>query len=206
VRIEEIGAEKAEELNVDPAEGVLIIEVLPNTAAAKAGLRSGDRILKFAGHVVHNPRQLQEYVEQASLGTLQTAEIMRDGNPQSIRVVASPLPKTFGLAGALLRDPKLAVGSTLNDLGIKVADLTKADIKRFGYTGFQGALIKEVEPGGPADQAGIRGGMLVMKVERKEIHSAAEFQASMKNQSLTKGVMLLMRTPDGGNRLIQLRK
>ena len=107
VRIEEIRAEKAEELGVAPGKGVLIAEVFPDTPAAKAGLRKSDRILKFAGHEVHNPRQLQELVEQTELGTSQAAQIIRDGKPQTVQVVASPLPKTFGLAGTILQDPKL---------------------------------------------------------------------------------------------------
>ena len=55
-------------------------------------------------------------------------------------------------------------------------------------------------------RAGIRGGMLVMQVDKKAIRSAAEFKQAMKNRSLSKGVMLLVRTPEGGNRLVQLRK
>ena len=90
-----------------------------------------------------------------------------------------------------MQDPKLAAGSTVDELGIKVADLTKADIERFGYEGFKGALVKEVEPDGLAAQAGIRGGMLIMQVEKKAVRSAAEFKQAMKDQSLSKGVMLL---------------
>jgi len=206
VRIEEIRAQQAEELGTDPGKGVLVAEVFPDTPAAKAGLRKNDRILKFAGHEVHNPRQLQEYVEQAKLGTSQIAQIIRDGKPQTVQVVVSSLPRNFGLAGTILQDPKLMVSSTVKELGIKIADLTKADIERFGYAGFKGALIKEVEPDGLAAQTGIRSGMLVMQVEKKAIRSAAEFNTAMRNQSLSMGVMLLIRTPDGGNRLVQLRK
>ena len=206
VRIEEIRAEKAAELGIDPGNGVLVAEVFPDTPAAKAGLRKNDRILKFAGRVVHNPRQLQELVEQTEMGTSQAAEVIRDGKPQIFRVVATPLPKNFGLAGVILQDPKLSGGSTVSELGIKIADPTKADIERFGYAGFKGALVKEVELDGPAAQVGIRGGMLIMQVEKTAVRSSAEFRTAMKNQSLSKGVMLLVRTPEGGNRLVQLRK
>ena len=45
-----------------------------------------------------------------------------------------------------------------------------------------------------------------MQVDKKAVRSAAEFNQAMKNQSLSKGVMLLIRTPEGGNRLVPLRK
>ncbi len=206
VRIEESRAQQAEKPGIDHAKGVLIAEVFPDSPAAKAGLRKNDRILEFAGREVHNPRQLQELVEQTELGMSQTAQIVRDGKPQTVQVVASPMPKSLGLAGTILQDPKLAADSTVDDLGIKVADLTKADIERFDYKGFKGAVIKEVESGGLAAQAGIRGGMLITQVEKKAVRSAAEFKQAMKDQSLSKGVMLLIRTPEGGNRLVPLRK
>ena len=45
-----------------------------------------------------------------------------------------------------------------------------------------------------------------MQVEKQAVRSAGEFRIAMKSQSLAKGVMLLVRTPDGGNRLVQVRK
>jgi C-terminal processing protease CtpA/Prc len=140
------------------------------------------------------------------LGSSQAAQIVRDGKPQTVQVVAIPLPKSFGLAGAILQDPKFAAGAALGEIGIKISDPTKAEIARLGYTGFKGALVKEVEPDGLAVRAGIRSGMLVVQVEKQAVHSAGEFAAAMKNQSLSKGVMLLVRTPEGGNRLVQLRQ
>ena len=206
VRIEEIRAVQAQKPGIDPGNSVLIAEVFPDGPAAKAGLRRNDRILKFAGHEVHNPRQLQELVEQAELGVPQTAQIVRDGKPLAVQIVASSMPKSSGLAGKILQDPKLAAGSMVTELGIRVMDLTKADIDRFDYKGFEGALIKEVDPDGLAAQAGIRGGMLILQVDKNKIRSAAEFHQAMKNQSVSKGVMLLVRTPEGGNRLVPLRK
>ena len=79
-------------------------------------------------------------------------------------------------------------------------------MKRFDYQGFRGALVKEVEPGGLAEQAGLRGGMLVMQVDKMAVHSVVEFRRAMKQQSLSKGVMLLVRTPEGGNRLVTVRR
>ena len=206
VRIEEIHAEPDAEPAIAAGKGVLVVEVFPDGPAAKAGLRKNDRILKFAGHEVRAPRQLQELVEQTGLGTSQTVQIIRDGKPQAVQVMASLQPKSFGLAGRILQDPQLAASSAVSGLGLTVADLTKADIDRFAYAGFKGALVKEVEPAGLAARAGIRSGMLIMQVDKRTVRSAAEFHQALKNQPLTKGVMLLLRTPEGGNRLVPVRK
>ena len=47
-------------------------------------------------------------MEQTEVGTSLAAQIVRDGKPQTLHVVASPLPKNFGLAGTILQDPKLS--------------------------------------------------------------------------------------------------
>jgi serine protease Do len=205
VQIEEIGAEKATDLAIAPGVGVLVAKVFPDTPAAKAGIRKDDRILQFAGREIHSPRQLQEVVEHTEPGSPQTAQIVRDGKPLSLQVVAGSLPRNVGLAGSILREPKPFDGLQLEDLGIRIDNLTKTDSDRFGYGGYQGALITVVEPNGPAGKAGIQAGSLVMQVEKTTVASAAEFKLAMKAHSLSKGVMLLIRTPGGGNRLVQLK-
>jgi serine protease Do len=206
VRVEETLAEETKEQGTNPGRGVRVTEVLPDTPAAKAGLRNGDRIHKFAGQEVRNPRQLQGIVEQTESGTSQTVEIVRDGKPHALQITAGSLPKSPGLAGKILQAPIASTGSAIKELGINVADLSKADVERFGYAGFKGAIVKEVDPDGLAAQCGIRTGMLVRQVEKRAVFSAAEFVAAMRDRSLAEGVMLLIRTPDGGNRLVQLRK
>ena len=56
-----------------------------------------------------------------------------------------------------------------------------------------------------AEQAGLRGGMLVMQVDTTAVHSVVELRRAIKQQSLSKGVMLLVRTPEGGNRLVTVK-
>jgi S1-C subfamily serine protease len=69
----------------------------------------------------------------------------------------------------------------------------------------EGALIAEVDPNGVAYAAGLRTGMLVLKVGKQEVKSAAEFDAAVKKQSLKDGVLLLVRTK-AGNRFVVLQQ
>ncbi len=205
VRIEQIDGRQADELGIEPDKGVLIADVIAESPAAKAGLHPKDRILQFDGHDVQNPRQLQEIVERAPLETPQSIKIIRDGKPRTFAIAVCPLPKSLGLAGAIMQAPNAATGLAIDSLGVKIADLAKADIDRFNYQGFRGALVKEVRSGGVAEQAGLRGGMLVMQVDTTAVHSVVELRRAIKQQSLSKGVMLLVRTPEGGNRLVTVK-
>ena len=206
MRVEEIRGPRAEQPGIDPGEGVQVAEIFPDTPAAKAGLRNKDRILKFAGRVVHSPRQLQEVVEQAEPGTPLSVQIVREGKSQTVEVVASPVPRSAGLASTIMQEPNVVANAIVDGLGMKIAELAKADINRFHYEGLSGAPVQEVDPRGAAARAGIRGGMLVVQIDKTAVHSVAQFHRAMTDQSLSKGLMLLVRTPEGGNRLISLRK
>jgi serine protease Do len=210
VKIEEITGELGQKLGVDRGHGVLVAEVYENTPAAKAGLREGDIIVRFAGHDVHNPRQLQEVVEQSPLGSAQPVEILRDTKPQTLSVPVSPLPKDFGTALAPGighgRGHGGTPGFSSKDLGLEVSDLSKELADRLGYAGFSGVVVTGVDRDGIAAEAGIREGMLILRVGKKPVRSAATFGEALKTESLANGILLLVRTADGGNRFIVLRR
>ncbi len=73
-------------------EGVLIIEVLPNTPAAQAGLQNGDVILKVNGTAVTTASEVQEQVESSTIGEVLTMEVNRNGQTQTLEVRPGTLP------------------------------------------------------------------------------------------------------------------
>jgi serine protease Do len=71
--------------------------------------------------------------------------------------------------------------------------------EKFGYKETAtGALIAKVEPESVAAQAGLRRGMLIVKVEKKAIKTAAAAQTELNKASLDKGILLQVQTPQGG--------
>ena len=210
VNIEVVTASLAQKLGVERGQGVVVTGVYPNTPAAKAGFREGDIILACAGHKVHNPRQLQEVVERSPLGSTQQVDLLRDGKPLSLPVVVSPLPKEFDTAFGPAHGDRGRSGRSSSlankELGLEVADLTKDLAERLGYSGFSGAVVTTVDGDGIAGEAGIREGMLILRVGKKLVRSAQGFVEALKGESLQNGVLLLIRTPDGGNRFFVLRR
>ncbi len=87
IRIDELGPEAAETLGLNPRSGVFVAEVLPDGAAADAGLRVNDVITEFAGLPVRGPRDLQDVVEQQPAESQQTMTVMRRG--QAIQLQAT---------------------------------------------------------------------------------------------------------------------
>jgi serine protease Do len=208
VGIGEINSTLAQKLGVEPHKGVLVSEVFPNSPAAAAGLREGDIIRTFAGQAVSTARGLQEVVERAPLGSKQQMAIIRDGKPTTLDVVVKALPGDFGVAGKSPKSGKPAGDPgafEAEDLGLNVSELTDNLAQRLGFKGFSGVLISGVTPNGIAAEAGLREGMLILRVGKKPVASVAEFKAAIKGESLKEGVMLLVRTQEG-NRFVVLQQ
>ncbi len=83
--------------------------------------------------------------------------------------------------------------------------MTAENAESLGFKGHAGVLISKVDPDSPAAEQGLREGMLIMKVGKKAVKDAAQFQAAVKHESLKDGVLLLVRTK-AGNRLVVVQE
>ncbi|MGL5065909.1 MAG: HhoA/HhoB/HtrA family serine endopeptidase [Microcoleus sp.] len=80
-------------------KGVGVTRVMENSPAQKAGLRAGDAIQKVDGVEVNNPAQVQERVENTSIGKDLEMEINRQGQILSIKVRPGAFPISGSAAG-----------------------------------------------------------------------------------------------------------
>jgi serine protease Do len=208
VGIEPVSGDLAEKFGVQRNQGVLVAEVFPHSPAADAGFKEGDIITGFAGAKVKSPRDLQEVVEQTKLDTKETVNILRDGRPMTLQVTVKSLPKDFGkTAEAKERESgeSHSSGVVNKELGMEVTNMTPDQAQTLGFKGYKGVLISDVLPDGLAAQAGLREGMLILKVGKTPVESVEQFKEAMKGQSLKDGVLLLVRT-DAGNRFVVIQK
>jgi Do/DeqQ family serine protease len=79
-------------LNVDADQGVLIAKVLPNSPAARAGLRPGDVIQKINGQSVKDAEGVQKAVEGSQVGSSLQVSVRRNQREQTVAVQAGAFP------------------------------------------------------------------------------------------------------------------
>lgn len=78
VRIAGVDEEEARQLGVAPGDGVTLEEVLPDSAAAAAGLRRGDVLLRVSGRRI-DPGNLVNILEEIGAGVTVDLTVARDG-------------------------------------------------------------------------------------------------------------------------------
>lgn len=91
IRLAELNASVARKVNLPVGLGVLVYEVINNSAAAQAGIQPLDVILEFAGQRVREPVELQNVVERMPIGSTQPVKIYRKGEELELNVVLAPL-------------------------------------------------------------------------------------------------------------------
>ncbi len=188
VVIQELDEDLAKSFGLSKKEGVLIAEVADNSPAKKAGLKSGDIILKMNGQKVYDIGELRNKIALTPPGTKVTFDILREGKQKKVTVTIEEKPGTVTVAASR--------HEVLKQLGLVVQDLSPDLAQQFGYREGQGVLVAEVEPGSLAASVGIQPGQLIEEVNRVKVHSVKEFLNALSKSQKTKRVLLKIRDGD----------
>ncbi len=81
------------DINIEADQGVVIIRVMPGTPAEAAGLKRGDLITKVGGSAIEDVTDVQSQVENGGIGKDLEVGVIRAGEPQTINVKPTALPK-----------------------------------------------------------------------------------------------------------------
>jgi serine protease Do len=168
IQISDVTPDNAKFFEMKKAEGALVSEVEPDAPGAKAGLRTGDVITELDGKQVTDAGQLQMLVGQKKPGETIHLQVMRDSKPTAVAVTLEALG---GDKGAEIAGREHGKGRW----GLSLADLTPDSRNEVQVQpSVHGALIEDVKPGSPADNAGLQRGDVIMEVNRHPVKTAAE--------------------------------
>ncbi len=200
VGIQAITQSLADQLGVHVHEGVLVTEVFPDTPVAKAGLKPGDVIVKYAGQAVPGPQELQNMVERGKIGAKESLDVIRDGKHVPLSITLDKQPADYGVAS---REPSRALAvpkpeaAKFDKLGIEVGSLTHQVAQQLGLKAADGVVITNVRAGSLADIAGLETGMVIVQANQKPVKTPDDLGKAIESQPLDKGVLLLVRTAEG---------
>ena len=208
VGVAAMSPEVAERLDAKPGQGVVVMEVVPDSPADKGGLRLGDVIMSFEAMPITTPAELQQAVEKRNVGSPVRVTFLRDGREQHARLQLEELPAASERNGSQGSRPRRnsPKSEAENALGIDVQDLDARVARELGYEDrTAGVLVVSVDPNGAADGKGISRGMLILRVGKTDVSNVDQFRRALANESLEKGILLLVGTPNG-SRFVVLKK
>jgi serine protease Do len=197
VMIQPLTHELAQHFGVKACEGVLVAGVSPDSPAAKVGFKAGDVIVAFAGKAVASPQDLQGLVEQSPIGKEQIVAVLREGKRVELKVNPA---ETAG--DAVAAGNHAAAGSTLEKLGMEAQNLTPDLAAKLQIHAEQGVVLTDVQAGSPAERAGLSSGEVIVEANRAAVKNVEDLSRALDEKSLAKGVLLLVRTAQGGRFLV----
>jgi S1-C subfamily serine protease len=173
IQMQAVRPEVAEALDLPRAEGVLVREVLADTAAEAAGIEPGDVIVSVDGEDVVDSMDLRNRVGLSEVGDDIRIGLVRGGKRKTVtatigelaeRAVAAQSPATDKLAGATVRD--------LTD-----------EHELYGRVR-GGVEVVDVAAQSPAASIGLRPGDVILAVNRQRVSSVREFDDAVASQGI----------------------
>jgi len=183
-------------------QGVLIEDVMDDTPADRAGLKSGDVILEFDGQAVASARKLRRMVAAAAPDTTVSLTILRDGNRQSVDVRLEEQPQSAAVPPRIGRAEGEPADrhQVFDKLGLEQLETVAPE--RAGEE--EGVRVLEVRRYSAAAAAGIRPGTIITRVMGEEVTSVEQLAGALQKHDLEQGVRVRIETPDGRSRFTLL--
>lgn len=193
VLIQDITQELAESFDMGKPQGALVSRVLDDSPAKKAGIETGDVIVKFNKEHVESSSDLPPMVGTAPVGKKILVEVIRGGRQKKLTVVIGELPED----GSVVADTSgpTTTSSVDKKLQLGVADLNNQQRERFQIS--KGAVIVSEIKDGPAYDAGLRLGDVILQMNNHKVTGRKQFEKLISELNDGKTVPVLIQRKGG---------
>ena len=192
VLIQDVTQELAESFAMHKPAGALVSKVLDGSPAEKAGLRTGDIILNFAGSTIERSSDLPPMVGNTHVGDKIAVELIRDGKRQKSTIEIGALPE---------EQPELAGGpppeTSKLDSKLKIAVVEPTRQQREQAQINEGGVLIEDISEGPAYSAGLRSGDVILQINNRKISGLKQFRELVNGLEPGKTVPVLIQRQGG---------
>jgi C-terminal processing protease CtpA/Prc len=198
VETHEVTADKTKELKLSAERGVVLGKIVPDSPAAKAGLKENDVVTEINGQRVEGTAQFHRMIHEIPAGRTIQLTVWRDGRAQTISAtlgkseerrqamkMMTPMPGTFAFRMPEMPDiPSMEwngnlLGGGQPRLGIDAEDLNGQLGTFFGAPDGEGILVRDVNSGSPAEKAGVKAGDVITSINGERIRTIGELREKL---------------------------
>jgi serine protease Do len=188
----------AASLKLPRTEGALVSQVWDGSPAAAAGLRRGDVIVELDGRKIGRATDLSLLVAAAPIGKDITVSVLRDGRPVTVTARVARREQPVASVSAPQGEP----GQRAR-LGVAVEPVTPAMASQLGINA-SGVIIRQVQQGSPAAEAGLRPGDVIVEVNRQAVKNPEDLRRAMEATQPGASLLLLVQR-DGATSYLTVR-
>lgn len=212
VGVSEVSSAKAKELKLPEEHGAVLGRIVPDSPAAKAGLKTNDVVLEINGQRVEGAEQFRRMIHEIPAGRTANLTVWRDGRSQNIKVtmgkpeannlkVLPEMPKSFSF-----KMPDLPVMPDLSGLdhlrtfsmvspghallGIDAESLEGDFGHYFGAPGGEGVLVRGVFANSPAAKAALKVGDVITSINGERVRGTGDLREKLLTKLEDKTVKL----------------
>ena len=200
VLIQEISQEIADSLGMKSVRGALVSSATEGGPAEKAGVKTGDVILKFNNIEIGSMKELPKVVAGTPVGKSVPLVILRNGKEIVLNVTLGELE---------LAEKENLIGKSTNSsgqtkeydkLGFVAEELNSKNKSKFNLKNIDnGVVITSVKDDSPAQAAGLVPGMVIVRVGQVEVNSLDVIDQSLQNaiKQKRKALLFLVKVENG---------
>jgi serine protease Do len=184
VMIQKITPELKDKLDLEGERGALVADVTSGGPAHKAGIERGDVIISFDGKDIMEMNELPYIVASTPVGKVAKLEVIRKGKKISLEVKIGKLKEEqVGEEPAEAR----------SDLGMSVDEITPELARQFGLPEESGLVVVQVENNSPAEEAGIRGGDIIIEIDQEPMEVIDEYSKKIRRYKKGDTILFLVK-------------
>ncbi|HEY0959216.1 MAG TPA: Do family serine endopeptidase [Novosphingobium sp.] len=214
VTIQPITEDLADSLGIPHNRGEFVQAVEPGGAAANAGIRAGDVLVRVDGKDVTRNQTLSYLIAGIGPGRRIPIELIRDGRRITVTATIQERPAEELLARSFDReqrgfdsvDPRApGKDASLSEraLGISVEPVTPRIARQLGAPdNTKGLVIDAVDPSSDAARKGLRRGDILLSANNRDVSTVEQLESAIKEaRSASRAAVLLRVKSRGGSPL-----
>ncbi len=176
--------------------GALVSAVEPDSAAANAGIKSGDVIIEYNGKEIKNILYLRSCVKGTEINSNVEMVVIRDGKELILNTSIKESPKAGDKSKKEL----------FKNLGMVVGNITAKESVTLGYEGGKGVIVTGIQKDSSAFKAGLNKGDLIIEVQHKPVTSVDELHQAILKIEHEEDILMFIKRQNKSSKFIVLKQ
>ena len=181
ISVQDMTPEILEFFKMDKQQGILVVRIIKDSPAERAGLKAGDIVLSLDRPPINKKVDYRERVSTYPIGNTIRFDVLRDGKAAVARVRVSSIP-----------EEKISE-FTRDWIGLAARKIDSSLKRKFGIDTEKGMVVVEVVANSPSGKIGIRPGDVIRQINRTTIDHDKDFREAIVEAGSRDSVLLLVQ-------------